>query len=332
MAENKTTETLSENDYQSGIVGKFVKDLRTGQSWLQDANKSPEYPYNYASNKPFKDVHAILVGQGLKDAGKKSMLAMTLKQRNTFEWKDKNGKTQVGLYSKPGTKSIAALIYDNKNNTENAKKEYSYIMAAEDLVKTKFVPTLDEEGKIQYHKKDVLDLDKEGKPRETYKEDMIYTDFNGVKHTHKAGDTKVLHYKDSVIGEIKGSDETIVQPNRSNMPTLISNNDIAPLYKRKDDSAKEILTEKLTEAFRGKMMGNYDGLKISHEEINKIEQAYISHPRQFTGIVHSAWTRAEGNKEIIAKMEEAIEKKNQNQNVQAETNNDENKKSAKKSR
>lgn len=77
--------------------------------------------------------------------------------------------------------------------------------------------------------------------------------------------------------------------------------------------------EKMTEAFRGKMQGNYEGLKITASEIDAIEKDLLEHPRIVRSLCKSAWTRAEGDPVKVAKMDEAIAKRTETK-TNSETN------------
>ena len=77
------------------IVKKFINDLTTGQSFLQEPNEKPDYVLNHASGEVFRGINMIIVNQAMKDNNKVSGQALTVSQRD-----------QLGLYSEKGSHEI----------------------------------------------------------------------------------------------------------------------------------------------------------------------------------------------------------------------------------
>lgn len=337
--------TQKTEQMESAMVKKFVTDLRNGTSFLQQPNKEPSYIQNYASNKPYLGINMLIVNQGMKDAGKKCNLAMSAQQGETMD-----------LWPAYGTKSIGNALYDNskayyqKNDAEvisgqhtsgEHKKDadgklvkdtnYSHVFAAEDFVKKEFKVERNAEGQAVRYEKDEYAVDKDGKIM-TYQKDGEYKNYKNQIVEYKKGDKVIAHSAGSVKGKYIATDNHVVKAEANHLSSFVEDKDLAALYKRKDNSGKEILVEKLSEAFRGKLQGNYEGMKIQKSEIDAIEKEFLNHPRAFRGVVKSAETRAEGNKEAITRMDAAILAKisanNNTQKVELE-NTTKNKKSIK---
>ena len=323
--------------YEDKTVKEFVEKLRLGQSFLQEPNKEPDYVKNFVTKNVYTDINMIIVGQAMKDKNKLSNIVIT-----------QNDIHQRNLLIEPKAKAVATAMFKNynafynkddeavKNNTAKIgeqKKDregnpvkpiiYSNVFAAEDVLLTKFKAARDSNNNVQYYDQDVYS--ESNGVVDTYKKDYSYTDKNGVEHTYKKGDPVILHAKGSIIGDFESTGDHLAANRQSHLPAYIESQDLAPLYKRKDNSGKEILIEKMTEAFRGKLQGNYDGLKITNSEIDAIEKDFLQHPRAFRGVLRVAQTRAEGDKEKIEKMDAAINNKYQSQshendNVKENTN------------
>lgn len=325
--ENKTENT------ESKIVKNLIDNLRQGTSFLQTPNKDPDYVVNYASKKTYDGVNFLIVGQGMKDAGKTANLAMSNRQGE-----------ELGLWIEKGKKSIGTALYDiaeayyNKNDKEviDGKKKagehkvdadgkfvkdtnFSFVFAAEDFVKTTFQAERDENNNVLHYEKDEPMIDPKTKEPVLHQKDGVYTDKDGKEFPFKKGDVVIAHRAGSVIGKMVGTDEHVVNKEKNHLPPLVDAQTIAPAYKRKDNSGKEIFIEKMSEAIRGKALGNFDGLKITKDEIDAIEKEFLNHERKFRGTIKTAWTRAIGSKEDVAKMEQAIlakENKNTNENTE----------------
>lgn len=318
------------------IVQKFIDDLTTGQSFLQEPNEKPDYVLNHASHEVFRGINMIIVNQAMKDNNKVSGQALTVLQRD-----------QLGLYSAKGSHAICQAIYDKfdawyrKNDPEviagNAEagthkkdengnfvqdKTFPYIFAADDLVKTKFEPTRDEDGNVMHYENDVY------YENAVHKKDGSYKLPDGSTYEFKKGDPVIEHHKGTVMGKYVATDEHVVSNKPANLPPLYDE-EMAPIPARKDDSVKEMFVEKLAKAFRGKLQGNYEGANFSKKEIALIASEYMGHLNQFINAVKSADNRANMTVKDYNKMMENIQAK---QNSNAATNQEETKNTAKKGR
>ena len=318
------------------IVKKFINDLTTGQSFLQEPNEKPDYVLNHASGEVFRGINMIIVNQAMKDNNKVSGQALTVSQRD-----------QLGLYSEKGSHAICQAIYDkfdawyrkndpevidgkaeagthkkDENGNYVQDKTFPYIFAADDLVKTKFEPTRDETGNVMHYEKDVYYEDV------THTKDGSYILPDGTTYEYKKGDPVIEHHKGTVIGKNVPTNEHVVSNKKANLPPLYDE-EMAPIPARKDDSVKEMFVEKLAKAFRGKLQGNYEGANFSKKEIALIANEYTGHLNQFINAVKSADNRANMTAKDYKKMMENIQAK---QNSNAETNQEETKNTAKKGR
>lgn len=331
MSENQTPKT---EVYQSDLVKTFTENLRTGKSFLMDANEKPSYVMNPISKEVYKGMNMLAIGQAFKDENVIAPYAATYKQITTKWDKENNKEIQVPeedrFYLKDGTKAIAVTYPKLSAYDENGKKKkdengqyandtnYVYLYPAEEFYKANKVPKKDKNGNVMTWSEDIYKKDKKGNI-ETYKKDGEYP-IGNLTFKYKAGDPVIKHHKGSVVMEtVLIPEQSFVPKQTVELPSLI-NNDVAPLYKRKNNSGSEILMEKLTEAFRGKLEGNYQGMKITPEEINEIEKTFIQHPKMFSKIANTAYDRATVSKEIVEKIDAANEKRMQAQNEQQNVN------------
>lgn len=322
----KKVETTNSEEFKSSMVSKFVEDLRNGQSVLQQPKKEPSYVKNVASGKILKDINAIIVAQGLKDNGKAANLVVTAKQKDDKRYINVANKEAIATamfddsraYYQKNDKEVVegkARIGEHKKDADGKlvpDTQYSMIYAAEDLYESKFQKAKDENGNFIKYEKDIPYTDKDGKELR-YEKDGSYQNFSGETVSYKAGDIKIKHKAGSYVGDYIATDKRVAQPEPSHLPQLLDSKDLAPLYQRKNDSGREVLMEGLTKAFRGMMQGDFEGWKPTAKEIDAIEKDLISHPREFRGIANSAWTRAEGDKNTVAKMDKAIQEREQKQ-------------------
>lgn len=318
--ENQT----NNNDGKSWAIQDLVKNLRNGTSFLQQPNREPAYIKNYVTGKAYRDINMLIIGQGMHDHGKVANLVVSAKQIDTNHFDksfSKNAFVGTAILDKSNayyTKEELAKTNDtvhkpgeHKKNPDGSYVEdtsYAATFACEDLGLKKQVAKRDENNEVVTYKENEYATDENGQIQ-TYKKDNEYTHpVTKEKITVKAGDPVVLHYAGSVVMEYQPTGEALVPKAPTHMPPLVESEQV-PLYKRKDESGKEIFVEKMTEAFRGKMQGNYEGLKITASEIDAIEKDLLEHPRIVRSLCKSAWTRAEGDPVKVAKMDEAIAKR-----------------------
>lgn len=189
----------------------------------------------------------------------------------------------------------------------------SFLFAAEDLRKE--VPMVDKDGHYVKYDQDEYAM-KNGKPL-VYLKDVEYTDKNGEKKVHKKGDPIIKHYK----GSIKAMcGEPVITETNQKLPAVITT-DMVALPKRKNEYGEQIFVEKMSELLRGKLNGNYEGLKVTKEEIQAMRTAFEGHPKKLMDKFEIAKTYAIGNKDSVDKMENAYEytvKQNNEKNVAEE--------------
>lgn len=330
--ENNEEQTV----FESKLVKNFITNLRNGTSFLQEPNSEPAYVQNYATGIPYTGINMLIINQGMKDKGKTAMLAMSNIQAENLKLYIEKGKEKIGtaiyedsnaFYKKNDPEVISGKHKASEHKVdENGKPVndtiYSFVFAAEDIVKTKFEVKRDNEGNAIKYAENVYAKNKNGEIIRYNKDGIINNKFTNETIAYKAGDPVIKHLKGSVQGELIGTKEHIVQPEKNHLPPFITEKNIAKLPEINEKStAKEILIAKLAEAFRGKLQGNYSGLKISLEQIDKIEKEYLTHPRAFRGAVKSAQTRAMGNIETIKRMDEAIQKR-KNESINEYSNED----------
>lgn len=340
MENTKTTQGKSEAEYESEFVKKFVNDFKTGQSFLQQGNKDPDYVINHSSGELMSGINMIIVGQAMKDNNKRSNQVMTQAQKDS-----------AGLFAKKGSHVICTAqfdIYDawyrkndpevlagkaeagkhkvDENGNYVKDKRFSPIYACDDLTKPKFVEERDADGKVKHYEEDVFKTDKDGNVV-TYTKDNDYVTKNGQKIHHNAGDPVIDHHKGSVMGTYVPGDP-IVSNQKAKLPPFVSD-ELAPIPKPKDESIEEKLRYNLAVAFRGKLQGGFEGIQFSKKDLEQISEKFLAHPRDFANIVKSAEHRSMMTTAEYAKMQENIAAK---QNTAQNEATEENKKSAKKSR
>ena len=304
--------------YESSIVSKFIKDLREGKSFLQEKNDGPSYVSNIVTGKIYTGVNMILANQAAKDKGKFCPYVVT--------------QSQIGkrcFYLDKGTKALGIAIYDNydayykKSDMEvytglkSAGEQkldangnpidriiISYLYDASEIYKPFFEPEHDEQGLIKHYEENVYAIE-DGQIK-VHQRDYSFRGRDGEMVYIKKGDPILLHKKGSLIGHYRRSEEPLYKENGNILIPYIIGSDLHPLYKRQSEDGREILTEKMCEAFRGKLMGRYEGLKITNDELDKIEQSFLSHPRSFRSALKEAHTRAMGDENEIQMLDEKI--------------------------
>ena len=319
--------------YESKVVRKFIDDLRDNSSFLYDANVEPDYITNVVSKNIYTGINMIIVNQAMKDKMKKARFVITehqLKHHNLYLGENKEAVCSAVFENYKATykKNDYAVVQGEKKVGERKKDKngkeiplffYSPLYSTEDVYRAKFIPELDEMGKAKIYTEDEFAYEEDGQLMH-YKKSYSYVTGEGKTIYINKGDPIVIHKKGEVKGKYEKSDVSVylTQPKI----TLAFNPDgIVPLYKRRDESGKEILIEKMTEAFRGKLLGNYKGLEISDSEIDAIEREFISHPRLFCNAINQSQTRARGDREEVRRMDENILRRRTNQaNVYSSSN------------
>lgn len=87
------------------------------------------------------------------------------------------------------------------------------------------------------------------------------------------------------------------------------------VYKAKNESASEILMEKVSEGLRGKYQGNFDGITITPGQIEKIKEEFLAHPKKFVGTINKADAYARSDAKAIAQIESKNSTNQPNQNT-----------------
>ena len=310
--------------YESKVVRKFIDDLRDNSSFLYEANIEPDYITNVVSKNIYTGLNMIIVNQAMKDKMKKAKFVITehqLKHHNLYL--DENEETVCSAifenykakYKKndyevvKGQKSVGERRRD-KNGNEVPLFFYSPLYSTEDVYRAKFNPEFDEKGKAKIYSEDQFAYEEDGQVMR-YKKSYSYVTCEGKTIYINKGDPIVIHKKGEVYGKYEKSDVTVYATEPKIAPAF-NPGGIVPLYKRRDESGREILIEKMTEAFRGKLIGNYKGLEISDSEIDAIEREFISHPRLFCNAIKQSQTRARGDLEEVRRMDENILRRQKN--------------------
>ena len=304
--------------YESKVVREFIDNLRNNTSFLYDANEKPDYITNYFTKNIYTDLNMIIVNQAMRDKGKKAKFVISENQTiHHRAYKDDNAETVCSAmfenfrakYKKGdyevvnGYRNVGDRRID-KNGKEVPLYIYSPLYSTEDVYRARFEAELDENGKAQIYQEDVYATEITGEIMH-YSKSYSYKSNDGQTFYIHKGDPMIVHEKGQVVGKYVRSDVTFFK-NQGEIKPAFSDKDIVPLYKRKNESGKEILIEKMTEAFRGKLLGNYKGLEITNREIDAIENEFISHPRLFANALKQAQTRARGDREEVRRMDENI--------------------------
>ncbi len=330
---------MEEMTNQEGMGTKFIKDfcdhLRKGTSVLQKTSKGPNYIVNAETGHPYLGFNMIVANQGMFDAGLRSHLALSKNQMD-------NHKNERGFedpfYARKGTKSIGTAFTKNpdafytdkspevvegiakagdikkrKDGTPYKDLNPYHLYAVPNLQKTELKFQLDEKGNKKVYTENQLS------ETEKYEKDKEVTNTRtGEKIAVKAGDPKILHFAGSVISNRVGNGKPLDYKEPEMVPII--QNQLVP-YTRKNNSSKEVLMENLVKFFQGCMNGNFEGCKISSSEIDNIEKDFANHSRQFMGICNSALSRAYSDPNVLARMDEAVMKKEQqNTNTNTESN------------
>ena len=311
----------NENKKESSIVRAFINHLREKDSFLLDANENPDYVINYKTHKIYKDLNMILLGQAKKDKKVDTALVLTKSQLKNNGAYVKDGEVPLctALYDKFSSyyKKEDKEVYGGLNEEGELKKDekgnplspfiFSPLYDVRDLNKVVFIPSRNENGDVLRYQENIYSKDKDGNILR-YSKSFIRENEDGSVEQVMKGDPIIAHKKGSIIGEFVRKDESFY-PQRVILPKALNSENITPLYKRRNESGKEILIEKLTEGFRGKLLGNYKGMTITDEEIDKIEDAFLTHSRSFRAAIKTAFTRAKGDKEEVSLLEENIRKR-----------------------
>lgn len=347
----ETTSNVQNEKLEQKMMEKIFSDLESGKSYLTQPNEKPEYAMNPQTNKVFRDLNAILTMQFLKD--NKCEYPFLMEKDSVMEKWDAEKNRKVPLEEQYKVNPDVRPKYDENNkiiekgktvyvaftrksayDQETGKKKkdengnylpdlsYATLYAAEDFVKLgKSIPKKDKNGKVLTYKSDIVS------ETETYKEDKSYRLSKNLEYHAYAGEKVVLHHKGSVIMTREYLMDELYVKNMNlpkELPPFMPNQELAPLYKRKNESGHEILQEKLTEAFRGKMQGNYEGMKLTEQELKAIKDEYLEHPKEFAKMAHYAFKRATGSKSDVDVMDNNYNQKLMNQNQEAQKNVNEN--------
>lgn len=357
IEKGNTTEwkTAKQNDFEnastnSNAIQKLFEDLQNGTSYLMKENINPEYAQDFMSKAVYTGINQIEMTQRLREQNKKSNYVIS---KGQIEFTPKGEKP---LLPTKGTKGLGFINFRNpdafykKNDPEvlsgkeevGGKKQGVYAMkgymmfAAEDMRVAKMVQK-EENGKKIVHADNVFS------DNATYTEEKkIYNKYTDETYTVEPGDKVILSLKGSPVmtkdyvrpAEYIMSNEEMKEPQKplfmsvekqqngfNRTKTSYEQVELAPLYKRKNDTAEEIFMEKMTEALRGKFQGNYEGLKISKEDLSKIsELATKEKQSKVAGLLETASKRAIASKDVVAEIDKAVEKKNINTNTNTKEN------------
>lgn len=293
MAETKTDSEVKD----AKMVREFCEKLDNGVSVVQLSNKEPHYMKNFLTGNVPQGIAQIELLQGAYEQDKKGTLFV-----NKGQMENEN------LFAKKGSHAIGsvAIRKDDKYIKEGESAfNYSFVFAAEDVVKTKFVAEKDENGNDKRYEENVYSK------TETYKEDRTYKDKDGkVLYEAKKGEPVLEHMKGSKIGELKGTDEALVPAKPNHLPALTDDKQLFALPKPKDENnAFEVAKCGLAKFFRGIYHGGGEGWKPSKTEIALIKNAFINKPSLFASCVKQADTYGRGNIAECQKMEKAINDK-----------------------
>lgn len=337
----KSKDTIGEKEYVSDSVKSFIGHLKNGTSILQRPSKEPFYATNAISHNTITGFNQVVIAQALADNNKSNRLYVTANQiqfKKGFrpEMAPERGKLSIcsinlrkddAYYQKDDPEVIANTKKAgehkmNEDGTYVSDIYKSFIYAAEDIVKIKPVLQMDEKGQAKIYSEDVIAKDEKGNPL-LYEKDYTFTDKEGKEHTNKAGTPVIEHYKGSKVFSYEPSTEKVFNNIEQHSPKLTNSDDLAPLYKRRNDTGKEILLEGMTKAFRGMMNGDYEGWNPSMKDIQAIESEFLSHPRKFEGVCDVAFKRATFSKAEVNKIDLKVaekEKRQLKENVNTNTN------------
>ena len=324
-----------ENTEKQGLltreVADFFKNLRDGTSWLQQPSKEPTYVINAITGKPITGFNAIVLQQAMKDQGIENRTVITQEQaRGNNEsgneyWNPKGQNAYIctltynnakAFYGKNSPEVLSGekqagekrtFIDKNGQEVEMRGINFSFVMDASKVTEMKRQPKLNADGSVARHKFDVIATDKSGKPK-TYDQDGSYVSKSNKLIEFKKGDYVKLHSAGSAVFETVPTGNKLLTT-KANEPII--NADAADLYKARDNSPKELLTEGLTKALRGAMTGDYEGWHPTEEQISSMEEYYTKHPGEFRGVANTAEARAKGDKETVARIDAAVEAKAQ---------------------
>lgn len=333
---------------KSLFTTKVFDDLARGTSVIQTPLKFPKVPYDYFTQKPITGFNMLTINQGMKDNGIINYLTVTGPEA-----------TENNLYFEKGTKSLGTAVYDKKeayyskennkdaNGVEHKPGEhkldaqgnyvpdliFSHVFAAEKTVKTELKQKLDSNGKPMFYEKDVYRKNADGSIQR-YEADTSYVNHKTQETMFfKKGDPVIEHFAGSKVMQTVPTSEHLVNASYNHAPMIkdMATENIAPTYKRANESGKEIFKEVMSNYFRGTVTGNYAGQNLSVKEITAMRTDLEGHDRLARGLAKTAWTYAMGHKEEIARIEAAVASKTQKDTV-SNTNKDVNVNSNKKSR
>lgn len=309
MAEKTTNSEVKE----AKMVREFCDKLENGVSIVQLSNEEPHYMKNYLTGNVPQGIAQIELLQGAYEQDKKGTLFVNKGQMENENLFCKKGSHAIG--------SVAIRKDDKFVKEGESHYHYSFVFAAEDVVKTKFEAEKDENGNDKRYEENVYS------ETEKYSEDRIYKDKNGnVQYTAKKGEPVIEHLKGSKIGKLVGTDEALVPAKPNHLPALSDDKELFPLPKAKDkNNAFEVTKEGLAKFFRGIYQGGGLSWNPTKSEIALIKNAFINKPGLFANAVKQADTYGRGNIAECQKMEKTINDKiaqnaQKQQNVQENSN------------
>lgn len=319
-------ETTNESVLKRNVKDFFEK-LEKGESWVQQPSKEPSMVKNALTGKPVTGYNALVLQQALKDTNNNTKLVITDNQmkgnneKKAEYWSDKDSKAFITTLTYNNSKAFYGANDPevlNGNHQAHERKldaegkpvrdiNFSMVFDATKVEEVANRPKLNEKGEEMRYKSDWVSLDENKKPMK-YQEDGSYVLGNGRVVEYKKGDYIIAHHKGARIFEKQRSGNRF-----ENVPSHepMIEQDRAPLYKAKDESAKELLMEGLTKAFRGAVEGNYEGWHPTEAQIKTMSEAYKDNAIAFRGICNTAETRALKSKDIVARVDANVAAKEQ---------------------
>ena len=352
-------------EYKSEMVEDLVNKIKTGRFFMQSANSFEKACYPQFVTQPDYEFSGIAELKIMQAAFEKNLnpLVITMNQANKINcsivkgakaltqisyknsdayWKEGDEKT----VTKEDIKNKQNEYYDKSKNAIVQAKEgdiihkkgeqkvvngelmsdlaYGFVYSAKDVVKLNFIAEKDENGNQKIHQEDVFAKTKEG-DFVYYKKDGVFKKKDGTLKEFKKGDKVILYEKgEPVIKIIPTKEKAFHIKDVNQMPKEKEN--LAPLYKAKNNDPKESLYEKISTAFNylytGKAPANFK-VQFNSNELKVLED-FIKHPRAFEGFISSAKSRAMANVDEAAyidnKRNEKIQsQQNINENINTKT-------------
>ncbi|MCR5401470.1 MAG: hypothetical protein K6E78_07730 [Treponema sp.] len=334
MAEEKKTD--SEVGENKKIIKNFFENLENGVSVVQLQCKEPHYMKNFLTGKVPQGNNQLALLQGAYNNDVKGTLFVTRGQMDSF--KDEKGINNP-LFSKKGSHSIGTMtlkkdaeqLEKDKARGDNTEYNFAFCFAAEDVVYTRKETVKDDNGKDKLYEDNVFSKDQVyEKDREPYMQD------GKVVFTPKKGEPVLLHLKGTkMYSDPIATDKALVPSKINHLPAL-NDGELYALPKVKDsNNPYEVLQAGMAKFFRGVYNGNGEGWRPSSSEIKSLKQFSLEHPKLFYSAISQADTYGRGNTKECAEMEKniaAARAKNENKQQNSNTENNDNKKSAKKGR